>query len=170
MVIEDAIRSAIEYERKIVSVYEEAVEKSSNPTARLIFSRLADEERDHVAYLNVKLKEWHDAHALGNNDLTTIVPSKKKIDEEVAKLGQVMNKGYSDEELTMLEKARTVEWETSDFYDKLVEDLPEEGKRFFRKFQEIEDGHLYMVQAEIDCLSKNGFWMGIPEFDMEAMG
>jgi hypothetical protein len=41
------------------------------------------------------------------------------------------------------------------------------AKEMFQRFLEIEDGHVAMVQAEIDYLSDNGFWFDFTEFNME---
>ena len=37
----------------------------------------------------------------------------------------------------------------------------------FARFLEIEDGHVAIVQAELDFISDNGFWFDFQEFDME---
>ena len=49
----------------------------------------------------------------------------------------------------------------------MVRELPEEGKQLFAPFVEIEEGHLAIVRAEIDYLSKTGYWFDFKEFDME---
>ncbi len=61
-----------------------------------------------------------------------------------------------------------MEAETSRFYESLVQDLPEEHRPLFERFVEIEQGHLAIVQAELDNLRGLGFWFDVQEFDMEA--
>ena len=56
---------------------------------------------------------------------------------------------------------------SSDFYKKMVRELPAEGQRLFADFVKIEEGHLAMVRAEIDYLSRTGYWFDFKEFDME---
>jgi hypothetical protein len=38
----------------------------------------------------------------------------------------------------------------------------------FQRFVEIEQGHLAIVQAEIDSVSGLGFWFDMREFDLET--
>jgi rubrerythrin len=67
----------------------------------------------------------------------------------------------------MLQNAFKVEVETSQFYQQMVKELDIEGQRFFSRFLEIEEGHVALVQSEIDCLSNTGFWFDMREFSVE---
>ena len=67
----------------------------------------------------------------------------------------------------MLSKALKVEVETSNFYQKMVDEMPGEGRQMFARFLEIEDAHINAVQAELDYISKTGYWFDFKEFDME---
>ena len=49
----------------------------------------------------------------------------------------------------------------------MVNELPAEGHLLFFPFVAIEEGHLALVQAEIDYVSKTRYWFDIKEFDME---
>ena len=68
----------------------------------------------------------------------------------------------------MLEKALEVEQETSDFYKRMVLELPEEGQELFMRFVEIEEGHKAIVQAEIDSVIGLGYWFDMPEFNLAS--
>ena len=67
----------------------------------------------------------------------------------------------------MLSKALKLEIETSNFYQEMVDKLSDEGRQMFARFLEIENGHIDVVQFELDFFSKSGYWMGFKEFDME---
>jgi rubrerythrin len=58
MKIEEAIQTAIQYENRVVKVYDEAVRASRDETGRKVFGTLAKEERMHVSYLEARLAEW----------------------------------------------------------------------------------------------------------------
>ena len=73
-------------------------------------------------------------------------------------------------EVQMLNKALAVEIETSNFYKAMVEQLDNEPQNMFKRFLEIEDGHLALVQAEIDHITGTGFWFDFQEFNLEAEG
>lgn len=60
-----------------------------------------------------------------------------------------------------------METETSDFYRRMVSELPAEARGLFSRFLEIEEGHLAIVQAQIDHVSGTGYWFDVREFDLE---
>jgi hypothetical protein len=49
----------------------------------------------------------------------------------------------------------------------MVGELSGERQRLFARFLEIEEGHVAIVQAEIDAVSGSGFWFDMKEFDLE---
>ncbi len=49
-------------------------------------------------------------------------------------------------------------------YKQMVATLDAEGKSLFERFVEIEEGHLAIVQAEIDMVSGTGYWFDTAEF------
>lgn len=167
MTIEEAIKTAIEYEVKVKDVYAEAINVAGNDVGQRVFSVLAREEQGHVDYLNFKLEELKKTGTVNSDDLETLIPSPAKIDEAVKKLENKMAADDRGAELEMLRKALEVEIETSNYYQKMVETMGPEGQKFFKRFLEIEEGHQAIIRAEIDSLNGSGFWFDIPEFDLE---
>ncbi len=167
MDITEAIKTSIELEKRVRDVYVEARTAASDPIAQKIFGMLADEERGHVEYLAAKLDVWLQTGRLDASDLGTAVPSKPAIEAQVDRLKKTMNRKISGKEADYLESARRVEVETSDFYEKLAQELPPEGRGFFARFVEIEQGHLALVQAELDAVTGMGYWFDFTEFDLE---
>jgi hypothetical protein len=45
--------------------------------------------------------------------------------------------------------------------------LNDDGRRLFERFVEIEEGHVAIVQAEMDLVSGTGFWFDTAEFSLE---
>jgi rubrerythrin len=72
-----------------------------------------------------------------------------------------------DDERQVLDVALNLERETSDYYRRLVCQLQGAAQQMFAGFLEIEEGHVAVVQAEIDFLSDNGFWFDFTEFNQE---
>ena len=66
----------------------------------------------------------------------------------------------------MLKRARAVELETSAFYHRMVDELPEQGRAFFQRFVEIEEGHVTLVEAEIEYLQHKGAWLSVDDGDL----
>ena len=154
MQIEEAIKTAMEYEIRIREHYVESQAAATDPVARRVFGLMAGEEDNHVKHLEKKLE--------------TKLPSLDWIEKEIGKLASGEVKGTATVELGALETAAAIESETGRFYADLVEKLPDEGKSFFKRFVEIESGHLALVNAEIGAIKGSGFWFDIPEFDVET--
>lgn len=167
MNIEEAIKTAIEYETRVREVYVEALDEATDPVGLKVFKMLADEENNHVAYLESKLRGWLFDGKLSASDLETTVPAAERIQAGVDKLDRQIEREDHGRELAMLEKAHQVELETSAFYGKMVAELDAAGREFFSRFVQIEEGHVALVAAEIDALAGKGFWFDMPEFDLE---
>jgi len=166
MNIEEAIKTAIEYETKVRDLYQNAVDELQDEQGREIFRRLAEEEQSHVDYLYQKLSQWHNTGTVTAERLETIVPSKAVIQREVSKMAGEMAEIDPDNDLQMLKKALKLEIETSAFYKAMVNTLPPEQQDLFARFIAIEDGHISLVQAEIDSLTQTGYWFDFLEIDL----
>jgi len=79
-----------------------------------------------------------------------------------------MSKEDRGTEMELLRRALEAERRTSGFYQKLVGELPPEGQKLFERFVEIEEGHLDIVQAEIDSLTGTGAWFHALEVNLEG--
>jgi rubrerythrin len=166
MTVEEAIKTAIEYETRIRDLYLEALEAATDENGKRIFKLMADEEQHHLDYLHKQLVAWQASEELTVEELKTALPSRKKIEASTAKLEAEMNEADYGAEIKMLQKALEAEKVTSGFYRKMVAELPGDAQKMFARFLEIEEGHLALVQAELDSVSKTGFWFGMQEFDL----
>ena len=174
MNIEEAIKTAIELETKVRDLYKDAEEQATDPVGKRVFNLLVKEEQHHLDYLMSKLNEWQESGNVTVGVLKTTIPSKNTIETEVVKLKfdldpTKVDKRYTDIELQMLRKALKVEQETSDFYKKMVLELPEKGQELFIRFVEIEEGHKTIVQAQIDSVTGLGYWFDMPEFNLASI-
>jgi rubrerythrin len=167
MTIEEAIKTAIEFEAQVRDVYCNAMEGTTDPVGMRIFRVLAKEEQNHLDYLQRKLDEWKGTGKIVAERLDTTIPSEEALREGISKLeGRMADKDRGGE-LQMLSRAFDVEVKTSNFYKKMVTELTSEGQQLFARFVEIEEGHLAIVRAEIDYFSRSGYWFDFKEFDME---
>jgi rubrerythrin len=165
--IEEAIKTAVEYEKRVCAVYAEAADASTDAVGKRVFGLLGEEEKNHVAFLEARLADWRAKGKLDAADLETAIPAKHDIENAVAELEGKLEPKEMPAEAAMLEKARQVELETSEFYKKMVAELAEEGRAFFSRFVEIEEGHLAIVEAELNAVEGSGFYFDMPEFDLE---
>ena len=169
MNLHEALQTAIEHERHIRDHYARGAEAIVDPAGKKAFHTLAKEEQGHVAYLESRLDEWQRTGKVSTPALGTVLPSRAWLEQAVAGLGktgpsQVANKP----ELDLLKAALELEKQTSAFYRDLVAKLPEAERGLFSRFLDIEDGHLAIVQAELDALQGLGYWFDVPEFSLEA--
>ncbi len=167
MTLEEAIKTAIEYEIRVRDLYRESAEKTSDPVGRRIFQTLGNDEQLHVDYLKIRLEIWQETGKLKVEKLESTIPSRATITREVGKIEERMSRDDRKDEKQMLSKALKVEVETSNFYQKMVDEMSGEGRQKFARFLEIEDAHINAVQAELDYISKTGYWFDFKEFDME---
>ena len=167
MTVEEAIKTALEYEVKVRDSYLGNVDSIKDKTGQHVFKVLGEEEQGHVDYLKSRLAEWRKTGKVSPERLKTIVPSRRAIDAGVRKLEGHLSKHDYGTEREMLQKALALEQETSNYYRKLVEELNEEEGQLFARFLEIEEGHQAIVQAELDYLNKSGTFFDFQEFGME---
>ena len=163
MTIEEAIQTAIEMENEVRDVYQAAAAEAVDPMGKRVFTVLADEEQGHVDYLENRLEDWRKTGKVNPVALDTVVPSGEVISEAVDSVSQGMSDVDHGTEMKMLGKALEAERKTSSFYRKMVAELPSEGQKLFQRFVEIEEGHLAIVQAEMDSLTGNGAWFDVLE-------
>ena len=167
MTIEEAIKTAIEYEVRIRDIYREATAAVDDEVGKRIFEALCNDEQHHIDYLQYKLKQLQDTGTIVPERLGSAIPSQEVINREAEKVKSLVAIDFLGIRRQMLSKALKMEIETSDFYQKMVNELPAEGRALFERFLEIENNHIKAVQFELDYVSKTGYWFDIKEFDME---
>lgn len=167
MTLEEAIKTAIEYEIKIRDVYRKAEAAVDDDAGKRIFGALGNDEQHHIEYLRHTLRQLKNTGKIDPAELESAIPSRATIDQEAAKVKSLVAKEFLGIRKQMLSKALKVEIETSDFYRKMVNELAAEGQALFARFLEIENNHINAVRFELDYLSKTGYWFDFKEFDME---
>ena len=163
MTIEEAIQTAIEFENEVRDVYKAAAKEAVDPVGKRVFTVLADEEQGHVDYLESRLEEWRQTGKVNPVALETAVPSREVITEAADSVSEGMSDVDHGTELKMLGTALEAERKTSGFYRRMVAELPAEGRKLFERFVEIEEGHVAIVQAEMDSLTGTGVWFDVLE-------
>ena len=167
MTIEEAIKTALEFETRIRDIYREATAAVDDKAGKRIFETLCKDEQHHIDYLQHTLKQLQDSGTILPERLESIMPSQEVVNREAEKIKSLVSKDYLGIRRQMLSKALEMEIETSDFYQKMVNELPADDGVLFERFLEIENNHIKAVQFELDYLSKTGYWFDIKEFDME---
>lgn len=169
MTIEEAIKTAIDYEIRIRDIYMDAAEIVEDPAGKRILKMLGDDEQHHIAYLKDRLKLWKKTGKLSERKLESTIPSMENIQKETEKVKAHMPQKDRTSERDILSKALKAEVETSNFYQQMVDEMSDEAQRMFARFLEIEENHIAAVQFELDYLTQSGYWLDFKEFDMEEL-
>jgi len=167
MTLEEAIKTAIEYEIRIRDIYLEATAAIDDEVGQRIFETLGNDEQHHIDYLQHQLEQFQITGTIDPQKLDSVIPSQEIVNREADKVKSMLAKDFLGIKQQMLSKALKVEVETSDYYQKLVNELPADGRALFERFLEIENNHIRAVQFELDYLGKTGYWFDFKEFDME---
>jgi len=170
MNLQDALNVALDYENKVRDHYAKGAKEIENPQGKKVFETLAREEQGHVDYLQHCLKQWTEQGKVEPAKLQPVVaPGLAWIEKAKAELqGEQSTRVASANEIELLKVAFELEMTTSNFYRDLVGKLSPQDRPLFDKFLEIEEGHVAIVQAELDAVQGNGFWFDVMEFSLEA--
>ncbi|MBM4396133.1 MAG: hypothetical protein FJ087_10620 [Deltaproteobacteria bacterium] len=171
MTIEEAIRTAITFEKRVKGVYAGAATEAADETGGRFLAVLEAEEQRHVAYLESRLVEWTKTGKVNPETVETAIPSRERIARGLKSIQTRMRltPDQRDSAIAVLKRALDVEVETSDFYKRMVAELPAgEAQAMFARFLEIEEGHVAIVAAELDNVRGLGYWFDVREFDLEG--
>ena len=167
MKLEEAIKTAIEYETRIQDLYQKAAVTIKDPQGKMVLKALGTDELHHMTYLLKTRDHWRETGQLIVENLESTLPPMENITGNINTFKSDLTMDNLGDEKLILSRALNVEIETSDFYRKMAEEMSDEAQRMFARFFELERQHIEVVQAELDHLSKTGYWFGFKEFDME---
>jgi len=171
MELQEALSVALDFERKVRDHYAQSARRTQDPQGHKVFATLAREEQGHVDYLESRLAEWRARGEITAAPLTTVLPPVAWIQAEAgkaaARTGASQRPAGALPEMDFLKEALELEHKTSGFYRSLVAQLASSHRELFARFLEIEDGHVLIVQAEIDALAGHGHWFDFMEFSLE---
>ncbi len=170
MDLQEAFRVALDFERKVRDHYYLSGKAIEDANGRRVFETLATEEQGHVDYLERCLLEWKKTGKVGDVPLQGLLPKDVKwIEVERAKgQGRTPRRRAGAIEVDALKTALQFEKDAGAFYQRLVTQLPREQRTPFLKFLSIEDGHMALVQAQLDSVLGTGLWFDVMEFRAET--
>jgi rubrerythrin len=170
MNLTEAIAMALDFERKVRDHYHRNGKAIADPVGRNVFAALANEEQGHVDYLEHCLSEWKKSGKVPTVSMKSVLPKGVKWIDTARKnfSGRAAKRMASAGEIDALKVALQYEKDADSFYRRLVQQLPEDQQPLFAKFLTIEDGHLALVQAQLDSVLGTGFWFDVMEFRLES--
>lgn len=163
----EIFRLAINLEKEALISYLRFGQQIKDLTGKDLFIRLAMDEFEHIEILERELKYFEKEK--GFEELEIPLTEIEKIVNHL-KPSLPKEKKISDlKELNILQIALSLEKKSIDFYQN-QEKLSKEdvSKKIWKRLKEIEESHYQLIQAEIDYLTKMGFWFDFREFSLEA--
>ncbi len=170
MNLQEAIAVAIDFEVKVRDHYHKGAEEVRDDAGRKLFEILSREEQGHVNFLAHVLSELKHTGKVPNAPIPTVLPQGVDWVERARQKVQQMPyvREASEHELEHLKAALALEQEATSFYRRLVSELPEADRALFEGFLGREDGHLGLVQAQLNSLQGLGVYFDMMEFNLEA--
>jgi rubrerythrin len=162
---QDIFKSALTYEQKIRDLYLSAVETIDDPRGKDLFKALAADEQSHVDFLEYSLDRLASARQIDRNKPAPVLSSA--VDDDISRMKKKIPEQMLGDLKRVLNAALVLEVETSEFYKKACDNSTGEVKEILKKFYEIEQGHVELVQIQLDYASGNGYWFNFMESDME---
>lgn len=168
MELAQALAQAVDYERQVRDHYARCSRLTEDPHGQRVFAILAREEQGHLEHLQGLLETWTRTGAVSPGEVPTLLPPAAAIEAAALQAAQLPPASASLPELDFLKQALELERRTCTFYQELVAGLEPRHRPLFDPFLDIEDGHLTLVQAEIDALVGHGHWFDFMEFTLEG--
>ncbi len=94
MTLEEAIKTAIEYEIRIRDIYLEATAAVDDEVGKRIFETLGNDEQHHIDYLQHKLEQFQKTGAIEPEKLASAVPDQESINKEADKVRSLAAKDF----------------------------------------------------------------------------
>ncbi|WP_163339481.1 ferritin family protein [Desulfopila sp. IMCC35008] len=160
--------TALEYEIKIRDLYLSAAKKVDDERGKSIFSALADDEQSHVDFLHYSLEQLRVHKSIDPARLQTAIPDRVLVESNIKKLEADIPAQMLGDIKIVLDSALKLEKETSAFYREARDKTEGPIREILNKFFEIEEGHVNVVQIELDHAMHNGMWFNFMEINLEA--
>ena len=163
----EALQIALETEKKGCRFYRIAAASSKDPEGRKVFEHLAKDEVEHMGVFAALYE------SITNNE------PWMTYDQAVARFGKtdqdklIFPGGHVDaqddfDDMKALQEALGFEKQAVEFYmDQAAGAEEDVAKSFYKSVQGIEEGHVKIIQAELDALQGTGFWLDYQEISLE---
>ncbi len=150
----DALKIAMETEKRGINFYRTAAENTTHPSTRSAFLRMLEEERQHFSDLQVEWKRLIegnesvlDAPVFLHFDfdaLNRIFPSRERVRQSI---------NEDMDEMEALRLAMNMELEAYNFFHEYAEKFKDtKGRDIFLKFAAEEQDHYALIKEELDKL------------------
>ncbi len=162
----NALRTAIEGEKKSLLNYLDYALNTDDYRAKDMFVLLALDEFNHFEILSSELNSVKETGEFINpmfspSDIARIIPSLKKINKRIHE-----TKNFSEKQA--IEIALNLEDEARKFYLEQAQKSDDRyAKEMWFKLAEMEESHYQLLMSQTYHLRETGYWLNIKEFSLE---
>jgi rubrerythrin len=163
----EALQLALDTEKKGYRFYMIAAKSSKDPKGREVFEHLAKDEIEHMGVIATIFESLTNSEPWMTYEEAVEkygnTPAEKIIFPDVPEEPQ---ENFND--IKALEEALEFEKKAVEFYTRQAESSEgEQARAFYNSLIEIEEGHVQIIQAELDSLMGAGVWLGFQEISLE---
>ena len=161
-----ALETAIAAERQGMKQYIEFARKTADPTGKNMFIALARDEMEHMLTFLDQLNAVRSTGMLlevelERSEIERLRPKLRELRAEKSSKGT--------NELGALRTALDQEKDSINFYTEQERKAKDSAaKSMYRELVDVERAHYSLLQAQIDYITKTGYWFDIPEFRLEV--
>jgi len=163
----EALQIALDTEKMGYRFYRIAARSTLDPAGRMVFEQLAKDEIEHMGVFATLYSSL-------NNDepWMTYEEAVEKFGRTPA--GEIIFPEESNEvlerfdDVEALKEALEFEKKAVQYYtEKAAEVDDDKAQSFYKSLVQIEEGHVKIIQAEIDSLMQTGIWLDYQEISLE---
>jgi rubrerythrin len=162
----EALDTALDVERTGYGFYMSAAQTTESPEGKLMFTNLARDEMKHFGWLAEQRMALEETGAFG-----ALEEPERPAGNPVFPTGPEQKPGRpaNTHELEALRRGIQAELDSIALYGRLLgETSDSNGQDMYRRLIDMEQGHLMILRAEEDYLTRTGFYFGDFEYDLEA--
>lgn len=162
-----ALKTALGIEDNGLITYLRFARETPNEFGKNMFIQLAIDEYEHRKALE---KQYSGLMETGTTELIKLPQSiieKIRPAIDPGRLKTIAKSSLKDTDA--LKAALNLEKKAAEFFHQKAETMIEpEARELFQRLAVWEDSHYDLIQAELDSINNTGFWLGIPEFQMDG--
>jgi rubrerythrin len=162
-----ALKTALGIEDNGLMTYLRFARETPNEFGKNMFIQLAIDEYEHRRALEKQYTVLIENGAIHSVKIPQSMIEKITPAIDPGRLKTVAKSSLKD--VDALKTALNLEKKAAEFFRQKADEMIEpEAKELFLRLATWEDSHYDIIQAELDSINNTGFWLGIPEFQMDG--
>ncbi len=167
----EAVKIGMSFEEAGHRFYSEAADITESPKGKKMFERLAHDELEHLELFRRARNSLLETGVWPEVTEKDLHAKIKTIGKPVFPKTATASSGatVSSRERHALRRGIQAEKDSIAFYSQAVTKTKDAAaKALFSKLVEVEEGHLMLLEAEFDYITKTGIYYGELEFSLEG--